>query len=264
MNAIKIRGLEVSACHGVLAKEKTAPQKFVFDIDLVTDFYRAFKEDDLAQTVNYSKVCDTVVEIAQNNCFDLIETLAYTCAHTVLNNFNVREIELTVYKPQAPVKHKFENIGVTVKLERERAYLSLGSSMGDRAEYLNKALGMLDATDGVAVKKVSSFIQTEPYGGVAKNTFLNCAAEIETFLSPQELLCEIHRIEEACGRVRKERWGDRTLDIDIVFYGSEVICTDTLTIPHPGYCKRDFVLQPLKEIAGDFVCPLLKKRISDL
>lgn len=264
MGEIKIRGLEILACHGVKAEEKVNKQPFVFDADITADFYEAYKKDDLNLTVNYSKACRLIAEITQNNCFDLIETLAYSCANYLISEFNADKITLTVWKPQAPVKLKFANLGVTVTVEKVTSYLSLGSSQGDRKGYIEKALKLLNETDGITVKTISKIIETQPCGGVAKNTFLNCAVEIQTWLPPQALLNEIHRIEAECGRVRKERWGDRTLDIDIIFYGDKLINTQNLTVPHPEYHKRGFVLIPLKEIAPDYVCPLLNKRISDL
>ena len=264
MNVIKIRGLEISAYHGVNPEEKVSPQPFVFDADIYKDFYRAYKNDDLTATVNYSKACKLIASIALQNSFDLIETLAYSCANALINEFSADKVALTVWKPQAPVKLRFSNLGVTVEVERVAAYLSLGSSQGDRNAYLNRALKLLEETEGITVKKVSSFIETEPYGGVAENKFINCAAQIETYLPPLALLGEIHRIEAECGRVRQKRWADRTLDIDIVFYGDMVINLPELTVPHPEYQKRNFVLVPLKEIAPAFVCPLSGKRLIDL
>ncbi|MBD5632616.1 MAG: 2-amino-4-hydroxy-6-hydroxymethyldihydropteridine diphosphokinase [Clostridia bacterium] len=264
MNTVKIRGLEVSACHGVHDYEKVKPQRFVFDADLEVDFYEAAKCDDLRKTVNYSAVCNLIAGIATHNSFNLIEKLAYECAFAVLDNSPVKRVTLTVFKPDAPVKQKFENVGVTVEVSRQRAYLSLGSSMGDRKKYLDGGIEKLGKTRGITVKKVSSYINTRPYGGVAQNEFLNCAAEIETYLTPRQLLDEIHRIEEESGRVRKRRWDDRTLDIDIIFFGREVIYEDDLTVPHPDYFRRDFVLAPLKEIAPEFFCPVQNKKIKDL
>lgn len=263
-NKILIRGLEVKACHGVHGEEKTIPQTFIFDADLYTDFFEAAKSDDLKYTVNYSAACDLLVETAVKNSFNLIETLAYHGVYALFKAFKLSKISLTVYKPQAPVKHKFGAVGVTVTAEKERVYLSLGSSVGDRKKYLEAGLKALENTLGVEVKKTSSVIETEPYGGAAKNRFLNCAAEIETILTPQRLLAEIHRIEATNGRTRTLRWGDRTLDIDIVFFGRKIIEEDDLQIPHPEYFKRPFVLGPLKEIAPDFVCPVLHKKLKDL
>ena len=249
MSKISIRGLEISACHGVLKEEKSNPQPFVFDLDLEVDFLSAMN-DELASTVNYAEVCALIEKTTRENKFNLIEKLALSSAFQVLEKFGkVQKIVLTCNKPQAPVPQKFANISVTVELERVKAYLSLGSSMGDREGYLNKAIKLLDSTRGVKVEKVSPFMETEPYGGVAKSRFLNCAVCVETFLPPHTLLDEIHRIESVCDRVREIRWGDRTLDIDIIFYGDKRISDETLTIPHPDYKNRDFVIEPLKRIA---------------
>lgn len=264
MGVIKIRGLEVFARHGVHGEEKINPQKFIFDADLHLDFYGGAKTDDLTLTVSYSDVCNMLVKITRENTFNLIETLAYTCAYAVLDDFPVSALELTVYKPHAPVKHRFGTVGVTVEVRREKAFLSLGSSVGDRQGYINAAIEKLSETRGIKVEKVSSVIETEPVGGVAKNKFLNCAAMIETYLTPRQLLDEIHSIEEECGRVREKRWDDRTLDIDIVFFGSRKISEEGLIIPHPEYRKRAFVLEPLKEIAPDFVCPVSGEKLSNL
>lgn len=264
MSEIFIRGLEVCACHGVHDFEKTEKQRFVFDVDVSFDFSAAGKSDNLDETISYSSVADLIVKTATENSFSLLEKLATECAYAVLENFAACGVKISVNKPDAPLKHKFDAVGVKFEAKRERAYLSLGSSQGDRAEYLAKALNLLQSPRGIKIKKVSSVFETEPYGGVAKGKFLNCAAEIETFLPPETLLEEIHKIEAACGRTRDKRWCDRTLDIDIIFYGDKVIFKDGLIIPHADYYNRDFVLAPLKEIAPDFVCPLLKKRIKDL
>lgn len=264
MDEVKIRGLEVTAKHGVHGYEKVKPQRFIFDADIYTDFYPAYKADDLNFTVNYSAACDLICKTAEENSFNLIETLAYTTADKIMEIKGVNGVKLTVWKPEAPIKHGFSNVGVSVKLKKTAAYLSLGSSEGDKKAYLDKALKLLDGTRGIKVEKVSSYVLTEPYGGVAKNNFLNCAVKIETYLPPLKLLEEIHLIEQDCGRVRKERWGDRTLDIDIIFYGNEIISSENLQIPHPEYSKRGFVLTPLKEIAPDFICPDTGKKIKNL
>ncbi|MDE7439454.1 MAG: 2-amino-4-hydroxy-6-hydroxymethyldihydropteridine diphosphokinase [Clostridia bacterium] len=250
MNTIEIRGLEVSACHGVLDFEKVKPQKFIFDAKLTVDFLSALKNDDISATVNYAEVCALIEKITKENKFNLIEKLALECAFSILENFGgVQKVVLTCFKPEAPLPQKFENVSVTVELERVKAYLSIGSSMGDRQANLYRAIKLLGETRGISIEKVSAFIETEPYGGVAKNKFLNGAVSVTTFLPPHALLDEIHRIEKACGRVRKKRWDDRTLDIDIIFYGDKTICDETLIIPHPDYMNRDFVKIPLKSIA---------------
>lgn len=247
---INIEGLEVSACHGVLDFEKVNKQKFVFDIVMSADIFSAAASDELSDTVNYADVCALIENITEGSKFNLIEKLASECAFRIFENFKkVRKLKLTCSKPEAPVKQKFKNISVTVELERVKAYLSLGSSMGEREATLYRAVDLLNETRGISVEKVSKFIETEPYGGVAKNKFLNGAVCIDTFLPPHMLLDEIHRIEKKLGRVRQKRWDDRTADIDIIFYGDRQISDETLIIPHPDYENRDFVKIPLKEIA---------------
>lgn len=250
MNLIKIRGVEVSACHGVNGFEKVEPQRFVFDADITADFYAAAQSDDLEGTVNYSSFCKLITAVTTENTFNLIEKLAYECVFAAFEKFPlISAISLTVWKPDAPMNRKFDKVGVTVTAERERAYLSLGSSMGDRNKYLDTAIEKLNSTRGIKVEKVSDYISTKPYGGVAENEFLNCAACVSTFLTPHALLSEIHRIEAECQRVREKRWGDRTLDIDIIFFGDKRINDGVLTVPHPDYLNRDFVKIPLKQLA---------------
>ncbi len=264
MGVIFVDGLEINACHGVNAEEKTQPQPFILDAEIETDFYAAVKSDGLEDTINYSSVCKALAGAVTGNCFNLIEKLAAECAFTVMEKFGAKRAAVTVNKPCAPMKRKFDNVGVKVEFTRERACLAIGSSLGDRKAYLDGAVGTLGSTRGIKVKEVSKYIETEPYGGVAENKFLNAAVLIETYLPPRWLLNEIHRIEDRYGRVRDRRWGDRTLDIDIIFYGDRIISEEGLTVPHPEYALRDFVLIPLKEIAGDFVCPIMKKRVKDL
>jgi dihydroneopterin aldolase/2-amino-4-hydroxy-6-hydroxymethyldihydropteridine diphosphokinase len=253
---VSVRGLTVTGCHGVHEFEKTSPQRFVFDVDMQVDFAEAAKNDDLNGTVSYSDVCRLISKITTENTFNLIEKLADVCARRILNTYpKVRAIALTVHKPDAPIGMPFDSVAVTVKRKREEVYLALGSSMGDKKKMLDFAVESLGKTEGITVQSVSSYYETEPYGGVAKNTFLNGAARVMTYLSPYELLDEIHRIEAEGGRVRKVHWEDRPLDIDIIFFGQEVLHDDRLTIPHPEWNKREFVLKPLKEVAPHFVPP---------
>lgn len=265
MNAINIKGVKVSACYGVLESEKNEPQPFVFDVGIDCDITKANITDDVNDTINYAEVCTLVVNFCKRNCFNLIERLAYGTAEEIIKRFPIiKAVEVTVHKPHAPIPHPFEDVSVTARVERNQAVLSLGSSQGDRLAALNFAIDKLSGTDGIEVLKVSSFIESQPYGGVAQNMFLNGAVLISTLLTPQTLLDRIHVIEAEGGRVRGTRWADRTLDIDIIFFGNKLIEENGLCIPHPDYINRDFVLNPLKQIVPDYVCPFTHKRISDL
>lgn len=265
MMKIDVGGLEICACHGALPQEKVHPQPFVFDLGLEGDFTAAARGDDLSLTVNYAEVCALVKDVALSRSYNLLESLARGCALSVLERFPaVRKVTVTVHKPQAPIPEKFADVSVTYVAERNDVLLSLGSSMGDRRATLDSAIAALGRIRGVKIKRVSDDIATPPYGGVAQNEFLNRALLAECLLSPRELLNDIHAVEESLGRVRGTRWADRTVDIDIVFFGNKIIAEEGLTVPHPDYANRDFVLVPAKQIAPDFVCPVRRKMLRDM
>ncbi len=134
-----------------------------------------------------------------------------------------------------------------------QAALSLGGNVGDVAENFRKALAALDSHETIVVVARSSVWRTPPWGKTDQPDFLNMAALIETSLPPRDLLELCLSIERAAGRERSERWGPRTLDIDIIAYGDERIDEADLQLPHPRARQRAFVLVPLAEIAGEFL-----------
>lgn len=145
-----------------------------------------------------------------------------------------------------------------------QAYLGLGSNIGDRKQQLLKAIDLIGNIKGIKVTKQSSIYETAPIGYTDQPNFLNLCLEIETELSPQQLLKHCLDIEQQLHRVREIRWGPRTLDIDILLYSDNVIETDNLSIPHPRMQERAFVLIPLNDIASDKKDPRLNQKIHDL
>lgn len=143
-------------------------------------------------------------------------------------------------------------------------YLGLGSNLGDRHNFINQAKEMLSALDGVILLRSSTLIQTEPYGKTDQPDFINCVLEIETSVQSDELLKKCLEIEDKLGRKRLEKWGPRTIDIDMLFYGDQIINTELLTLPHPEIHKREFVLRSLNELCPDLVHPINKKKIKDI
>jgi 2-amino-4-hydroxy-6-hydroxymethyldihydropteridine diphosphokinase len=143
-------------------------------------------------------------------------------------------------------------------------YLSLGSNVGDRAGHLEAAIAGLGSLGNVA--SVSSFYETEPLEFTAQPWFINCAIKLNTEKMPRQLLCGILSLERGFGRNRvKEQFkGPRTIDIDILLFGSSVIDTQDLTVPHPSMHLRGFVLEPLTEIASQVRHPVFKKTIREL
>ena len=145
-------------------------------------------------------------------------------------------------------------------------YLGLGTNIGNRKENLTRAIEALSLALGPCTA-LSSFIETAPWGFDSENSFLNCAVAFETELAPQELLDTTESIERELGRTTKSTGGtyhDRIIDIDILLYGSVVIETPRLTIPHPLMHLRDFVLEPLAEIAPHAIHPTTGKSIDEL
>ena len=142
-----------------------------------------------------------------------------------------------------------------------QAILSIGSNMGDRQEYIDGALAQLEEKAG-HILSVSDVIETKAYGYTDQADFLNLALIIDTDLTPRQLLETIHEIEADLDRVRIIRWGPRTIDIDIVFYEDEIIDEEDLHIPHIDFARRRFVLQPICQIAPDFIDPRSGKRMD--
>ena len=145
------------------------------------------------------------------------------------------------------------------------AWISLGSNLGDRRAILDEAVTRLARTHGVAVTAVSTYRETRPVGGPpGQGPFLNAAARLDTSLSPRDLLGAMQAIERDLGRVRTVRWGERTLDLDILIYGSKFVDEPDLKLPHPRLVVRRFVLEPLAEIAPNVVDTITFQQISGI
>lgn len=142
-------------------------------------------------------------------------------------------------------------------------FLLLGTNLGDRLENIRKAVTEIASDVGNVIKQ-SSIYQTAPWGQPNQPDFYNVVIEIETEYTATELLERLLKIETSLGRTRKERWGARTIDIDILFYNNEVIDSENLSVPHPAIASRRFTLVPLAEIAAELVHPVSKKTITEL
>jgi 2-amino-4-hydroxy-6-hydroxymethyldihydropteridine diphosphokinase len=143
------------------------------------------------------------------------------------------------------------------------AYLLIGGNLGDRKENLSKAIDLITEQCG-SVTNSSSLYETAAWGITDQPSFLNQALEISTSLNAKQLMRKILKVEKIMGRVRKEKFGPRIVDIDILFYENEIHDIRFLKIPHPELQNRRFVLEPLAEINSEFQHPVLKKTIAEL
>lgn len=147
--------------------------------------------------------------------------------------------------------------------DSKNLYLLTGSNLGDREDFLRQARFAIEKQVGV-IRQASGLYQTAPWGIRDQPDFLNQALLVRTALSPFAVLKTVKQIEQQMGRMEVLRWGERIIDIDILFYGDLILESPTLTIPHPRLHERNFALAPLAEIAADFTHPVLKKTVTVL
>lgn len=265
MDKIFIDGLEIFARHGVLSEENALGQKFIISAELKCDTREAGKSDDLTKSVNYAEVCALIKRVMTENTYKLIEAAAEKIAQEILLTYQeVRSVTVNLKKPWAPIAMNFNAVGVEITRQWHRAYIALGSNLGDKRSHLEDAVKEINKNPLVLVTKVSDFIVTEPMGEVEQDDFLNGCIEIETLFTPHELLDFLHEIERLHKRERKIHWGPRTLDLDIILYDDTILNDSDLVIPHPEAHRRSFVLRPLDEIAPYAVHPVKKARIREL
>ena len=144
------------------------------------------------------------------------------------------------------------------------AYIGIGSNLGIPEENCTKAIEKISSTKDIKIISKSSFYQTAPIGNIEQDWFINSAIKIDTQLTPRELLSALLSIESEMGRIRKEKWGPRLIDLDLLFYDNLILNQEGITLPHPEIQKRKFVLVPLNEIAENLTHPIQKKTIKTL
>ena len=265
MDEIRIKQLEVFAHHGVFPEENRLGQKFVVTATLYTDLRHAGLTDDLNHSMDYGAVCAEIQRFLTQHTFKLLETAAERlCMHLLRTLPRLSRIRLEIEKPWAPIGLPLKTASICITRGWHTAYVALGSNLGDKKAYLDSAVQALRADETMRMGAVSDYFVTAPYGGVEQDDFLNAALCLHTLLPPHELLNRLHEIEQAAGRERLVHWGPRTLDLHILFYDDEIIADETLHIPHPEIPKRNFVLQPLAQIAPYLVHPVYHRTISEL
>lgn len=276
LDHIVLKGLRVKGFHGVFEHERRDGQDFVVDAVLYLDTREAAAGDDLAETVDYGSLAAGLAEIVRGEPFDLIETLADRLVARCLVDARVQAAQVTVHKPSAPITELFEDVAVSVTRRREEAgrssstavpgevaVLALGANLGERQAVLQAGIDAVAALDGVLVLAVSPVVETAAVGGPDQPDYLNAVLTVRATLTAESLLAACHGIEAALGRRREVRWGPRTLDIDLISYGSRRRSGPGLVLPHPRAAERAFVLHPWSLLDPDAELPGAG-RVADL
>lgn len=264
MDKMYIKDLEIYAFHGVNIEEKNMGQRFIISIDLWLNLREAGQSDDLNKTINYAELCDNIEKEFKKEKYDLIEKCVEELAQYILLNYSlVEKVKILLKKPWAPIGKPLDYAAVEIERMWHRAYIGLGSNIGDKEENLRAALQLL-TNETTKVEKVSSFYGTKPVGYEDQDDFVNCAAEIKTLLTPKELMTFLMDIEKELKRERVIRWGPRTIDLDVLLYDDIITSSEDIIIPHPRMHERLFVLKPLSDIAPYALHPILNKRITEL
>ena len=265
MDEIRIQDLEIYCHHGVFKEENVLGQKFLVSLILYTDIRKAGESDDLSFSIVYAEVSHFVECRMKEKNYRLIEAVAEHLAEDILLEYSlVKKVCVELKKPWAPILLPLDTVSVRIERGWTQVYLSVGSNMGDKETHIREAVESLRQDNKICDVAVSDLIETEPYGFTEQENFLNGAVSLKTLYSPYELLERIHEIEKEGKRERKVHWGPRTIDLDILLYGDEVIQTETLTIPHREMTLRRFVLEPLKQIAPWVKHPVLGETVAEL
>ena len=265
MDEIRIENLEVYANHGVYEEETREGQNFFITAHLYTDVRAAGQKDELTLSTHYGEVSHFINRFMKEHTFKLIETVAEQLAEQLLYTFPlVKGLGLEIKKPHAPIGLPFGSVSVKIERGWKKAYIGIGSNLGDKKGYVERALKGLSENKKIRGVRCSSFHTTKPYGGVEQEDFLNGAAELETLYTPLELLHFLQSLEKKAGRERKVHWGPRTLDLDILFFEDFISDEPELMVPHPDMQNRSFVLVPLNELCPYYKNPVLGKSVRQL
>ena len=254
-DVIEINGIRAVTIVGALPHEREIPQPLRIDLSFEVDLRDAGSSDELGDTVNYGLVADRVVAAVEESKDVLLERLVARIADEVLAFDRVEAVTAKLTKLRPPIAVDASDTAVKIRRTRAEAqipphtvhtaYVALGSNLGDRLGFLRLGVAGLGN-----VTAMSDVYETDPVGGPEdQGPFLNMVVEVETSLDPFALLRRCQLIEAEAMRQRVVHWGPRTLDVDIVLFDGVMMESEDLTIPHPRYAERRFVLAPLADIA---------------
>lgn len=265
MDKIYINDLEFIGYHGVFEEEKKLGQKFLVSLELTTSLRDAGGNNDISKTTHYGFVSRDIEKIFFSKKYDLIESLAEDMAREILKKYELVEaVKIKIKKPWAPVGIILKEVAVEIERKWNMVYLSLGSNIGNKKDNLEKAIEKISKIKDTFILSKSEILETEPFGYTEQDNFLNACIAVKTLSTAKEFLKIILNIELEMGRKREIKWGPRIIDLDIIFFNKDIFEEEELIVPHPYMEYRSFVLNPLNEIAPNFVHPLLLKRVNTL
>lgn len=263
---IVLKALKVSCIIGIFPWERKKKQDVLLDLSFPTDIRKAARRDRIEDAVDYKRIAKATITFVENSSFQLVETMAEKLADHLLKHFGLPAISLSVSKPGAI--RGSQNVGVEIHRSRaipsrDLVYFSLGSNIAPQV-HLHKALEALDEKYGL--KSLSHIYETSPVGGrKGQPNFWNLVAAVDTDETVEQIRRWIGLLEKKQGRVRtKDRYGSRTLDVDLILWKDLVLAEKDLTLPHPDIAAKAFVLFPLLEVAPGLTLPGSGKPLMEL
>ncbi len=265
MDEIRIDDLEIFARHGVYEQEKIDGQLFYINAVLHTNLQKAGRSDDLLDSTHYGEICETIKSVMIENRKNLIEAIAEKITTVIFEKFPlIEKIELEIRKPYAPITIPFRSVSVKIFREWHNVVIALGANILNAKQTIETAFETIKKRKEFKDCEMSSIIKTKPYGGIEQDDFFNSVIQCKTYFEPIDLLAQLKLIEKEAGRVETIHWGPRILDLDIIFYDKLIMETKKLTIPHIDMENRQFVLEPLCQIAPYLRHPVLQKTVLQM
>ncbi|MBI9098301.1 MAG: 2-amino-4-hydroxy-6-hydroxymethyldihydropteridine diphosphokinase, partial [Spirochaetaceae bacterium] len=258
---IIIKNLEVYGSQGYEAEVDKSGEKYIISAELKLNLKEAGDSDRLKNTVHLVSICKEIAQKFTENKYKLIESCAEDLAtHILLKYAMINHVSLSIIKPWIPAGLSIDFAGIEIEREWHTVYLGIGSNMGNRSKNLESAIDLINQSELSRVSKRSAIYETEPFGYVDQDKFLNSVVEIKTLLTPKSLIRSLLEVEKKLKRNRVIHQGPRTIDLDILFYDNLITSFEEAVIPHPRLHERMFVLAPLCDIAPYHIHPILNER----
>lgn len=260
MDCIKIQQLEVFGHHGCKDDEKINGLNFYIDMNLYGDIESAGIEDDLDGAINYAGICRFVQKFVAENSYNLLETIAEKTTQAVLKEFpRAREMDFAITKLVTPDNVTFKNVTVSIHRGWKKAYLNIGTN--GRDELINQVIDSLYDDGSLRILTVSNYVQTPFKTLEGIMNLLHGCLEIETLYSPKQLQNCLRNIENERAI---NSCNDGQTEINIVFYDNEIIQDGEIVIPLLDMHKKEYILEPLNQIAPYAIHPILRKTVSQM